>query len=92
MWASGLKTNATAPNQRGLRTYCSSTPPSLLENCRLCPQSLPLISAMALANAVAALKIVGPLAAIVPVFGPQLEALINVAKELWGVADVRKVT
>lgn len=44
---------------------------------------------MALANAIASLKIVGPLAAIVPVFGPQLEALINVANKLCTVADVR---
>ena len=44
---------------------------------------------MALANAMASLKILGPLVAIVPVFGPQLEALINVANELCGMADVR---
>ena len=46
---------------------------------------------MALANAIALLKIVGPLAAVVPVFGPQLEALINVANELCVVADVRTI-
>lgn len=44
---------------------------------------------MTLANAVAVLRVVGSLAAIVPVFGPQLEALINVAKDLCEVAEVR---
>ena len=53
------------------------------------PRSLPLLPVMALVNAIASLKIVGPLAAIVPVFGSQLEALINVANELCAVADVR---
>lgn len=44
---------------------------------------------MAITDALALLKIAGPLVAMVPVFGPQLEALINVANELCGVAEVR---
>lgn len=45
---------------------------------------------MTITDALALLKIAGPgLVAMVPVFGPQLEALINVANELCRVAEVR---
>ena len=46
---------------------------------------------MTITDALALLKIAGPLVAMVPVFGPQLEALINVADELCTVAEVRTI-
>lgn len=46
---------------------------------------------MAIADALALLKIAGPLVAMVPIFGPQLEGLINVANELCGLSEVFKL-
>lgn len=73
--------------------HCKSTLPIFLSflDTPVLPETL-LLSAMTLADAVAALNFVGELAAVVPVVGPQLAALIKAANELCAVAEVRKLS